>query len=286
MIAQIAKGFGYVRKNQRMSDAANETHLLRDAETHLGSLIWTKVESIEELSVQYWNLRKLSKERDNLYEKLNQCQDRLAAVQHARAVLLDETPEVQQLLLNTQTELVTNLDILSRKRDDTVTAAREVRRSYDGLKMKLEVITSEKSSPLSRSEVEELELRLESLKEKFIELKNSRIAIGHEIEEEELGMNQVEHLLNEQKLERRVKAWESFQIIGQGNKELSILRTDCGLIDTQMRLLYTEIGRYVSHHATRNKDSAKAVRSHSGLVDVMNALRHSIRLNHQLAGTV
>ena len=37
-------------------------------------------------------------------------------------------------------------------------------------------------------------------------------------------------------------------MIGEGNKEISILRAESGLIDTQMRQLYAEIGRYVSRN--------------------------------------
>ena len=56
-VARVAQAFGIQRKNRRMSDAATEMHLLRDAETVLGAAVWERVELIEELSVEYWNLQ-------------------------------------------------------------------------------------------------------------------------------------------------------------------------------------------------------------------------------------
>ena len=69
LVARVAQAFGYFRRAQRMADAASEMHLLREAEAQLGATIWEKVENIEELSVEYWNLRKLIKERDEVARK-------------------------------------------------------------------------------------------------------------------------------------------------------------------------------------------------------------------------
>jgi hypothetical protein len=68
LVARVAQAFGYVRRAQRMADAASEMHLLREAEAQLGAAIWEKVENIEALSVEYWNLRKLVKESDKKCE--------------------------------------------------------------------------------------------------------------------------------------------------------------------------------------------------------------------------
>ena len=78
-VARLAQAFGFFRKNQRMADAASEMHLLREAEAQLGMAIWEKVEHIEELSVEYWNLRKFVKEREIVRNKLSECQARLDA---------------------------------------------------------------------------------------------------------------------------------------------------------------------------------------------------------------
>ncbi len=285
-IARLVQAFGYFRKNQRMADAASEMHLLREAEAQLGAAIWEKVEGIEELSVEYWNLRKFIKEKDLVRQKLAECQARLDQAHEERAVVLNNTPEVHQELFDQRVALLTDLENLARRRDEIVAEAREVRRAYDGLKMKLEVLTKESSGDASHlQEIELVKSRLAGLKVKFSELKQQRIQIGAEIEAGDAKVDIVDERLNEKKMDRRIHASEAFQVIGDGNKEMSILRAESGVLDTQMRQLYAEIGRFVSRHAAQNPACAKAAASHQGLVDVMRALRRSIALNHRLAGT-
>lgn len=285
-IARFAQAFGYFRKNYRMADAASEMHLLREAEAQLGAAIWEKVEGIEALSVEYWNLRKFIKEKELIRTKLVECQARLDQAHEERATVLNNTPEVHQELLDQRIALLTELENLARRRDEIVAEAREVRRTYDGMKMKLEVLTKESSgSETHLQQIAQVRTRLAELKAKFSDLKHQRIQIGTEIEEGDARVDIVDGHLNEKKLSRRVHASEAFQVIGDGNKEISILRAESGVLDTQMRQLYAEIGRFISRHAAQDPACAKVASSHQGLVDVMRALRRSIALNHRLAGT-
>lgn len=282
-VARFAQAFGYFRRAQRMGDAASEMHLLREAEAQLGAAIWEKTESIEALSVEYWNLRKLIKERDDVRERLAACQERLDKAHEERSTLLNNTPEENQELLEERTKLLSSLEELAVQRDQIVADAREIRRAYIGLKMKLEVFVSESNA--SKSEIDEVKGRLMELKVRFADLKQKRIRIGEKIEAGDVQVDLVDEKLKEKRQERRILASEAFQIIGEGNKDISILRAESGVIDTRMRQLYAEIGRYVSRNANRDEACAKASATHHGLVEVMRALRRSIALNHRLAGT-
>ncbi len=281
-MARFTQAFGYFCKNHRMADAASEMHLLREAEAQLGALVWAKVEGIEELSVEYWNLRKSVKEREIIREKLAGCQARLDLAHQERATVINNAPEVHQELFDERVTLLMELEALARSRDEIVAEAREVRRAYEGLRMKLEVLTKEASSS---EEIEKVKSRLSELKAHFSSLKQRRVDIGHEIEKGDAKVDSVDSQLNERKKDRRVNASEAFLVIGEGNKEMSILRTESAVLDTQMHQLYAEIGRFVSRHAGQHPACAKAVSANQGLVDVMRALRHSIALNHRLAGT-
>jgi chromosome segregation ATPase len=285
-IARVAQAFGYFRKNHRMADAASEMHLLREAEAQLGSAIWEKVESIDELSVEYWNLRKLIKERDIVRKKLDDCQAKLDHAHEERVNLLNNTPEIQQELLDERIELLVELEKLARRRDEIVIEAREIRRNYDGMKMKLEVLTKESSATHDKKqEIEKVKTKLTELKVIFSDLKRQRIEIGHEIEAGDAKVDLVDEKINQKKKDRRLNASEAFQVIGDGNKEISILRAESALLDTQMRQLYAEIGRFVSRNCHLTPACNAAAASHRGLVEVMRALRRSIALNHRLAGT-
>ena len=212
-MARFAQAFGYFRKNQRMADAASEMHLLREAEAQLGYLVWEKVEGIEELSVEYWNLRKFIKERDMVREKLDACQAKLDQAHEERATVLNSTPEVHQELADERVILLTELEKLAQRRDDIVAEAREVRRSYDGLKMKLEVLTKETPSPdFDKEQVEKIKARLAELKVRFSDLKQQRIEIGTRIEAGDAKVDVVDAQLNEKKKDRLVNASEAFQL--------------------------------------------------------------------------
>jgi chromosome segregation ATPase len=285
LVARFAMAFGYVRKAQRMADAASEMHLLREAEAELGAAIWEKVENIEALSVEYWNLRKLVKERDEVRLRLETCQQKLNKAHDERAEILNKVPEINQQLFEKRMQLLTELEKLAQQRDQVVADAREVRRSHVGLKMKLEVLTSEAGEvPLAAEEIAKVKTRLIELRDKFNKLKEERIRIGHLIEQGDLKVDEVDSQLKEEKRQRREQASEAFQAIGEGNKEISILRAESGLIDTQMRQLFAEIGRYVSRNTRGDSACSAAASSHHGLVEVMRALRRSVALNHRLAG--
>lgn len=285
-LARLAQSFGYNRKSHRMSAAASEMHLLREAEAQLGFISWTKVEAIEELSVEYWNLRKFIKEKEIVQKKLAECQALLDKAHEERAEVLSSAPEVHQELLDERIALLTAIEELAAKRDRVIAEAREVRRSYEGFRMKLEVLGKESTADASHREtMEQVKERLAELKVTFAELKEVRAKIAKEIEEGDAKLDVVDAKLLEKKQERRVHASKAFQVIGDGNKQMSVLRAEDALLDTQMRQLYAEIGRFLSRHASHHAACAAATESHRGLVDVMRALRRSIALNHRLAGT-
>ena len=282
--ARFAQAFGYFRRSQRLGDAASEMHLLREAEAQLGAVIWENVEGIEALSVEYWNLRKLTKERDLVQAKVAACQANLDRAHEDRATLLNSTPEIHQELFDERTVLLTALEQLAQQRDQIVAEAREVRRTYVGLKMKLEVLTRESSgSAANLAELDKVKARLLELKIRFAELKQERIQLGEKIEAGDAKVDLVDAKIHEHRQDRRGLAAAAFQVIGENNREMSVLRAESGLLDTQMRQLYGEIGRYVSRHTNHDPACAAAAAKYHGLVDVMRALRRSIALNHRLA---
>lgn len=281
--ARIAQSFGFGRKNIRMGDAANEMHLLREAETHLGEAVWEKVEDIEELSIEYWNLRKLRKEYSRVSTDLETCQQQLAEAHEERAILLGATGEPFQDLLDERQKIIGDLETFARQRDEIVAKAREVRRIYDGIKTKHEVLTAE--GLRSEEDLVKVSERLAELKKQFAGLKEERLAVAAKIEDGEARIDEIESLIDDRKKERRGKASEAFQIIGEVNQQMSTFRAELGLLDTQMRQLYAEIGRHVSRNG-HNATCAAAAKGHRGLMDVMAALRKSIEYNHKLAETL
>jgi len=285
-IARIAQGFGYFRRNQRMAEAATEMHLLREAEAHLGFAVWESVGEIDQLSVEYWNLRRLIKEKESIKERLEASNEVLEEAQTTRIAILNSTPEAQQELLDERTKLLVELEELGRQRDEIIAEAREIRRFFDGMKMKIKVLNDENQESSGKQEgLDKAQASLKESKIRFAELKEKRLEIGKLIEAGDARIDAVDLKLDQLKKDRRSDAAESFQAISEGNREVSSLRAEIGVLDTQMRQLYAEIGRYVSRNATHVPACSKVAVPHRSLVDIMRALRRSIALNHRLAGT-
>lgn len=285
IVARVAMAFGYVRRAQRMTDAASEMHLLREAETQFGAMIWEKVQNIESLSVEYWNLRKLVKERDQHSARLKECQEKLDKAHEQRAEILNNVPEANHELFQKRVDLLSELEKLTHERDQIVANAREIRRSFVGQKTKLEVLTSEPTGMENAAEeILNVKNSLIELKNKFDQLKEERIHLANQIEQLDSKVDEVDSLLKEEKKQRREEAAGSFAAIGEGNKEISILRAESALVETQMRQLFAEIGRHVSRNTRQDPACAAAASEHRGMVEVMRALRLSVALNHRLAG--
>lgn len=280
LICRIAMAFGYNRKNVRMGDAAGEMHLLKEAEAFLGEAVWRNVEEIEDLSMEYWNIRKLIKDRDRVARELEVCEKNLNQAQEERSGLLGISNEPYQDLLDERQGVLNELEHLARERDGIVGRAREIRKNYEGIRTKQEVLGKEGGR---EDDLKKVAFRMAELKKDFAELKKLRYDVAAKISEGDARIDAIEEQVRERKKERRAKASEVFQHIGEANQEMSTLRAELGVFDTQMRQLYSEIGRYVSRHAASHQDCHNACKEHKGLVDVMRALRQSIQYNHKLA---
>lgn len=281
LVCLVARAFGYNRKNTRMAEAAEETHLLKEAESHLGKAMWENVEGIEALTVEYWNLRKLVKEHDRVAAELESQQKQLAEAHEERASLLGISTEPYKHLLDERQTVLNSLEELSRQRDLIVVKAQKIRRDYDGTKTKEEVLTNEGMS--DERDFSVITHRLTDLKTQFAELRAERQNMTKKIADGDIKVNTIDSEILELKKERRVKASEAFQHIGDANQEISTLRAELGVMDTQMRQLYTEIGKFVSRN-TKDSECRKASKEMQWLVDVMGALRKSILFNHKLSG--
>lgn len=283
LIERLAKAFGYNRRAHRLSDAAAEMHLLREAETQLGERIWERIEPIEALSNEYWNLRKLSRQYRELRQNIEKCQARLDHAQEERAELINSGGISEHPELEEQSDaLLTKLEELSKQREVISSEARNVRRLYNGAKTKLEVLSSE--GGVSEEELHQVRSRLDQLRQRFNELKRRRDEINTEIDQGDAKLDKVNEQIAALSNKSREAAAAAFKEINLANKEVWQLRAECGLVETRMHQLHAEIGRYISRHAYHDPACRAASAGQQGMVDVMRALRRSVAYNHKLGG--
>ena len=261
-VFRIAQLFGYSRKNARMGAAASETHLLKEAESHLGRLVWRDAENIEGISAEYWSLRKLQKEYELLNEKINHCREALGQAHDERSGLLEASNEPFLDLLEKRKEALAQMEGFARERDAVVAKAREIRRKYDGFKTKQEVLVKEGEQ--SPEELDAIQERLSGLKAEFLDLKKERAAIATKVSEGDKLVDEIDAEIHDRKMKRRDKASEAFQDIGEANQKMSTLSGELGALDSQMGQLYSEIGKYVSRTTQKIPNARRLVASIAG----------------------
>jgi chromosome segregation ATPase len=277
---RIASRFGYARKHVRLGHAASESLLLKEAETFLGEAIWRKVENIEELSMQYWNLRKLAKDHERISREIDQLQGEFQETHLQRTESRKTASDSLQDLTEERKQVFAQIDKLTRDRDRIVAKARDIRRTYHGLKIKQDVLSKEGDK---LGEIQKTSERLTEIRSDFDKLKQDREKIAQDISTSNARAQEIVALIGEQKKSGKSKSTESNQSIGDANQQISARRAQINSLNTQMRQLYAEIGRHVSLSAPSVPAFKQAAKDHRGLVDVMAALRKSIQYNWKLA---
>lgn len=283
LIARIGLAFGIQRRNLRMTDAATETHLLRDAELHLGLMLWEKCENLEAVSVEYWNIRKLIKELTMKEARLVEFQAKLDAAHEERAQTILAATGVDPEVTEQRNSLIQELDALAIRRDEVIVSARRVRRKFDGVKAKLEVLL-EAGEAENQEAIEECRLRIREIKAEFETLKVQRSTIAAEIDAKDAQLTELENSIGEWTKERRFDVTQTFAAISEFNNEVSTLNAEVGLLQKRKLELCAEIGRHLSLNIGGNPGCATICKPHRALVDVMAALRRSITFNHRIAG--
>ena len=276
----LAQAFGYRRKNKHMSAMAEETFLLKEAEAYIGKKLWEDIENIEGLSLEYWNLRKLNNERTRIVSELDECQQKLTEVHQEKAGISDTSDELFQNLLEERQSALNLLEELAKHRDEIVNKASDIRRAYESIKSKQEILSKESAN--NPEDFENMTSKLLQLKSEFDALKSQRQEVAEKIAAEDIKIDKIDAEITLRKKKRRESGSDDYQQVGNINRKISTLRAELVLIDTQMRQIYTEVGKYISRNSSDPK-CVKLSKKKQSIIHVMLILRKSINLNRKLA---
>lgn len=280
MIARLLLSFGLHRKTKRLTEAADEMHLLRMAEEILGEEVWDQAEEIEAISVEYWTLRKLMIEKIKLEEAAAKAGIILDTSHEERNAVLNQTNQACLALERKRDQLIKNSEMLTAERDKIIAKAQQIRRKFDASRTKVQVLSGE----VDTAEIIKAERsKLAGYKVDFAALKAKRDEIGEKIQQIDEKITRIEAAIAEDRKKLRIEASNAYQSIGKANRDVSKLTAEIGLLELQMKDHYCEIGRYVSNHAGTEPICTEICKDHSHLVAQMQSLRSSIALNHKLA---
>jgi chromosome segregation ATPase len=277
---RIVSHFGFSQKNVRLDQATIESRLLKEAEIFLGEAIWRKVEHIDELSMQYWNLRKLVKDHERVSKEIEQLQGEFNESHTQQTEGWQTASDTHLDLTDERKKALGELNQLRIERDRIVAQAGDIRRQHEGLKIKQEFLSKEGSN---LAEIEKTASRLAELTNDFNTIKEDKENMEEKMAVANARIREIEGLVSERKQYGKTKATESSQSVAGANQQISFRRAQANTLNAQMPQLYMEIGRYVRCLAATTPECKKAGKDHRRLIDVMNALERSIQYNIKLA---
>ncbi len=279
IIASLLQHFGVRRKSKRMTDAAFESHLMRDGEEILGAYCWENTEHIEELSMQYWSLRKLKRAEVSLLAKIKKSDSILISAQKQRASEVDRANHLDEIFLDERTTLFESVEELSKDRDVIIAEAAQTKKRHAALKMKVKVLQEEDFSQES-SEIQKSRHELAALRETFSNDKIRLEIIDSQLEQLKDQLDQIKGKID---LETRSINGTSdvFSRISKANRDITKHRADLGIIQEEQATLFHDVGRFLNINSTRI-DCREACRGHKLIQEQTRLLQESIELNQKL----
>lgn len=277
--AVIFQSFGLLRKNKRMTDAAFETHLMQDGEELLGKYCWKNIEDIEELSMEYWNIRRLEREQKAVQEQIDEAERILEEAHARRTEAADRSKDIGQELYERREGLFASLDKLNSERDDIKTEAQGVKRKYEAFRMKARVLKEEGQH--DTDQFRECRETLTNLKESFNSYKGTLMDVEARIDSEQTCLNDLQAQIDEKLQGTRDETSESYAQISRANKDITKFQAELGLLQEEDAALCREIGRFLNVNH-KNPACKKAYAKHSGLLEQLKILRDSVAWNRKL----
>jgi len=283
VLAALLQSFGVIRKNKRLADAASEMHLMQDGEELLGSFCWRNLEEIEDLSMEYWNLRRLDREAKAVIEKLKEAEETLANAQTNRADLIDRSKGIGQELFEDRDLLFEKIESLNVRRDEIMAGATATKRKHAALKMKAEVLKEEGAE--NKEKLTQCRENLLELKKEFNEGKTQLREVEAKIDELEEKLTYLQESINSKLEGTKGEATESFAKISKANRDITKYQADLRLIQDEQSKIFREVGRFLNLNADRI-DCKKACQGHRGLQLQTRLLYRSVQWNRKLVERV
>ncbi|MDB4353995.1 hypothetical protein N9Z02_01690 [Akkermansiaceae bacterium] len=264
---------------KRMTEAAYELHLMQEGEEFLGSLCWPGTEEIDDISMEYWSIRRIEKEREALEEKIVESNKLLHAAHVARTTVTDRSKDIGQELFSEREQLFDSLEALNLDRDEIMSKAQQVKRRFEALKTKAKVLKDE-----SGDETEaytDTRKVLDDLRDQFRSFKVKLSKIDDEIDEEQKKLADLQENIDAKLKGNKDEASETFGQISKANRDITKSKAELGLLIEEHAKLCREIGRYLNLNA-RLPECQDACKEHRGLLEQIRLLRRSIQWNKKL----
>ena len=273
IFGKLLSTFGVAPLEKYRTEAAFESHLLMEAEAVVGLLAWSNLEEVTDISTEYWNLRKISKKEGELEQEIDRLSELLETAQDSRVQALEDVADATKDDVLERDKTSEKIDRLLQERDDIQKDGRTIKRTYSGLKIKLEVLLEEHDGK-GNLEAEKTQKELDYNRTKFNEIKERRDAIDKRIEELQQTLQNLSQNIEKENKAIRSRADQQFGTIGKTNKELGNLQNKMGLLSSEKNELCAKVGHFVINNS-KDPDIQKAAREHQSILSLIQEVRAS-----------
>lgn len=283
-IALVLQSFGITRKTKRLTDAAFEMHLAQDGAELLGALCWPKTEEIEEVSMEYWNLRRLQRDQQAIVAELEEAEKKLEQAQAKRSGIQEDSAEIDKDLYQKRDQLLRKIEKIELENEQIMAEAEKTKRRISALKMKSQVLREEAGDDpeLSQKRIEKCDAEIAELKKAFLKNRESITTNQTVVKKLDKKLARIKEQIATDLKESKGDTDAAYSEISEANRAISKIRAKIGLIQNEEYPLFKTIGHFLALNAKR-KDCREACRENRALLKQIQLVLHSAQLNRKLA---
>ncbi len=279
ILANLLKNIGFLNRQKRLNDAADELQLLYEAEGILGQSIWLNTEKLEHYKINYLNIKRKLQQRAEISDKIQEIKDKIDSIKQENKPNFEDKLSVGVLsfedMLYKQMIIVREL---ASQQQDISRVAKNIRTLYTETIWKLQTLIDNDSDP---EEILVEELNIQRLKDKFGDLKENKTSIANELSKQQLILKKISSNINS-----NVTSYKSDvnNVMERAQKAISHYRSQCGQLDGKIMEHYHEIGKNISQDFFTDNNCLEAAKERAPLIKLMQAIRQSVKYNYELAG--
>ena len=279
---RLAWQFGIKQERARWSAVTRETQLLAEAQDLLGKLAWTRMENVEEMSGEYWQLSDLDERQkamrldsERLTTENEAAQERLYAIEDRADEEAAGIQSRKKELMQKAMEVMDEVEAIKERDADT-------RRRFASLKAKLEVLKKREGD--YSAEIDKTRAALVRLKEEHTKDLEEIAGREAEVERLEQAVQEIDAEVARCREKLKSETTELVAEIGKRSKQIAELSARIGAVDTQKGELSFMIGQFLSKNLdSRDPAIQEVLRPFRPIVAKIKALKSSIQYNQRLA---
>tara|TARA_B110000881_G_scaffold68191_1_gene58932 strand:- start:721 stop:1497 length:777 start_codon:yes stop_codon:yes gene_type:complete len=256
---------------------------MQDGEEILGAYCWPNIEDIEELSMEYWNLRKLKQEETTISGKVSNSNKTLSNVQNERASLADLSKGSGQELSQKRERLFEKIEALNIKRDDLLAEAQQTKRKHSALKMQVQVLKEEDSG--NQEKINDCRESLTDLRIQFTKSKEHLVEINDKVDSLKDKLSKLQEKIDDKLKGSKEETTESFTQISKANRDITKYQAELGVLREEQAKYFRGIGSFLRINSKR-EDCKAACKNQRGLLEQTRLLSQSVDWNRHLAERV